>query len=341
MARRGPLTCPTVESEVLWAGAGEVVAGLGRWLAVASPTGWTASGLGTSAPPPARRLAPTSLEELDLDRLLATVDDSDGGEPLAVVGVGGGLALDTAKYVAWRTGWPLVLVPTALGSLAPFTGEVARRVRRQQVWTGRGPAPAWCSTRPCWPPLRPPSTGPGPPRSSPPCRPPGTGAWPTPGTRGCRSRRRWPTSGTGCRAELAEAAPAIAAGSVEGLRSLAGLLHSLGEACARVGHRRLVDGSEHTFVQAYEHRLGHLPSYGGLLGVGTVAMATLQQWYGVSAGGSGRPGRGRRAAHRRRRWPPTPTSSGWTRARSGACCATPFASTWVSSCPGGSSTRPT
>ena len=91
--------------------------------------------------------------------------------------------------------------------------------------------------------------------------------------------------GARARSLLGEAAADVAAASPAGLRQLAELLAAIGAACNRAGHRRLVDGSEHTFVQAYEHRLGHPVSYGGVLGVGSVAMSTLQHWYGVSAGG--------------------------------------------------------
>jgi glycerol dehydrogenase-like iron-containing ADH family enzyme len=273
---------PAVEGEVLWADAGEVVAGLGPWLAVASPSGWAASGLEASAPPPQRHLAPTSLEELDLDGLADQLEESH--EPATLVGVGGGLALDSAKYLAWRRDWPLVLVPTALGSLAPFTAEVARRVRRQQVWTGHAAARRVLDPRVL--------------AAAPPAlnragaaevvaTASATWDWRLADARdkGMPFSAAVADVGSRCRSDLAEAAPAIAAAGLEGLQVLARLLADLAEACARVGHRRLVDGSEHTFVQAYEHRLGRLPSYGGLLGLGSVAMATLQQWYGVSAGG--------------------------------------------------------
>jgi glycerol dehydrogenase-like iron-containing ADH family enzyme len=171
-----------------------------------------------------------------------------------------------------------------LSSLAAFTTEVARRVRRQVVWTGevagrtivdldllatappalnRAGAAEVVATLPA------------------------TWDWHLADARDKGLPFSAPVADVGarCRLLLSAAADAVAAADREGLELLAGLLASLGAAGARAGHRRLVDGSEHTFVQAYEHRLGRPPSYGGLLGVGSVAMATLQYWYGVSAGG--------------------------------------------------------
>jgi len=88
-----------------------------------------------------------------------------------------------------------------------------------------------------------------------------------------------------CRTHLADAAAEVRAVTPAGLRTLAELLSALGAGCAKSGHRRPIDGSEHTFVQSYEHRLGPHRTYGGMVGLGTVAMATLQDWFGLSAGG--------------------------------------------------------
>jgi glycerol-1-phosphate dehydrogenase [NAD(P)+] len=268
-----------MEGALDFADAAEILAGIGPYICVASPTGWAVSGLAGAAPPPAQVVRSDSLEELALDRLVASL-----GEAPTIVGIGGGLALDTAKYLAVHTGRALVLVPTVLSSLAPFTVDVARRVRRQQVWAGEiagrvvidldrlaqapvalnraGAAEVVATMTATW-------------------------DWRLADVRDKGLPFSPPVAELGqrSRALLGEAAGDIAAGSPAGLRALAELLAGLGAATTRAGHRRLVDGSEHTFVQAYEHRLGSPPSYGGFLGLGTVAMATLQQWYAVSAGG--------------------------------------------------------
>lgn len=54
----------------------------------------------------------------------------------SIVGVGGGQAVDAAKYFAWRTGLPLFLVPTALSVNAPWGQRSA--VRENGVVTYRG-----------------------------------------------------------------------------------------------------------------------------------------------------------------------------------------------------------
>ncbi|GIV09774.1 MAG: NAD(P)-dependent glycerol-1-phosphate dehydrogenase [Fimbriimonadales bacterium] len=54
-----------------------------------------------------------------------------------VVGLGGGTAIDTAKYLAWRKELPLILVPSALTVDAPFTDSAAVRRGGRIHYTGR------------------------------------------------------------------------------------------------------------------------------------------------------------------------------------------------------------
>jgi glycerol dehydrogenase-like iron-containing ADH family enzyme len=64
-----------------------------------------------------------SLERSDLDRLAAELP------PFAsVVGLGGGQALDVAKYVAWARGRPLFQVPTVMSVNAAWAHRAAVRV---------------------------------------------------------------------------------------------------------------------------------------------------------------------------------------------------------------------
>jgi ribosome silencing factor RsfS/YbeB/iojap len=65
-----------------------------------------------------------------LDSVVEGLAASTGPDELAsatVVGLGGGTALDTAKYVAWRTGRPLVQVPTITSVDAGFTDAIGIR----------------------------------------------------------------------------------------------------------------------------------------------------------------------------------------------------------------------
>lgn len=63
-----------------------------------------------------------SLAAADLETLVAGLPDVD-----RVVGIGGGMTLDAAKYVAWRRGIPLVLAPSIVSVDAAVTNTVAVR----------------------------------------------------------------------------------------------------------------------------------------------------------------------------------------------------------------------
>jgi len=269
-----------VEPAVEYTSITEALAGVGRYTAVVAATPWAA--LAPRLPAPTRLVVATTLEEIALDRLVADEPDGD-----TIVGIGGGTACDVAKYLALRTGKALVLVPTTTATMAPYTIEVARRVRRQVMWIGdvggrvavdldllasapaarnrSGAADIIATASATW-------------------------DWKLADARdkGLPFSTRLADIGASCRRQLAEAADAIAAGTPDGLRALVELQHGLGRACARAGHRRLVEGSEHTFAQANEHRLGSSSNHGAIVGLGTVAMCTLQEWYGVSAGGPSR-----------------------------------------------------
>jgi glycerol-1-phosphate dehydrogenase [NAD(P)+] len=63
-----------------------------------------------------------SLAAADLETLVAGLPDVD-----RVVGIGGGMTLDAAKYVAWRRGIPLVLAPSIVSVDAAVTNTIAVR----------------------------------------------------------------------------------------------------------------------------------------------------------------------------------------------------------------------
>src|SRR4051794_13022085 len=67
-----------------------------------------------------------SLEVEDLERLVRELPPTE-----TVVGLGGGMAVDVAKYLAWRRRLPLFQIPTSMSVNAPFAQRAA--VREQGV----------------------------------------------------------------------------------------------------------------------------------------------------------------------------------------------------------------
>ena len=54
----------------------------------------------------------------------------------AIVGLGGGQAIDNAKFLAWRAGLPLYQLPTIMSVDAPFTEEVGIRAAGRVRYVG-------------------------------------------------------------------------------------------------------------------------------------------------------------------------------------------------------------
>lgn len=72
----------------------------------------------------------------DMD--LSTLDSLDESLPEfdVIVGLGGGSCCDTAKYLAWKRGCRMVLVPTIVSVDAPLTNMIAVRVDKAVQYVG-------------------------------------------------------------------------------------------------------------------------------------------------------------------------------------------------------------
>jgi len=79
---------------------------------------------------------PREASEMHFEELARTVP----AETEVIYGIGGGLAADAAKYVAWRRSLPLALIPTALSVDAHFTWVSGVRRNGCVAYLDTGPA---------------------------------------------------------------------------------------------------------------------------------------------------------------------------------------------------------
>jgi glycerol dehydrogenase-like iron-containing ADH family enzyme len=194
----------------------------------------------------------------------------------AVVGLGGGSAMDTAKWVSWRLGLPLVQVPSVPSVNACFTRMVAVRdaggVRYEGdavpvevlvdfdimaaapahlVRGGIGDVLSCHTARFDW-------------------------------ALAVQAGRDQPWEPVAAEMsqryldELEELAPLLAGGHDEGVRRLMECHRDIGWRCHDLGHARFEEGSEHFFAYTFEQVTGRTIMHGELVTLGVLVMSAIQ-----------------------------------------------------------------
>ncbi len=202
--------------------------------------------------------------------------DPDLLEAATVVGVGGGTALDTAKYLSWTLSRPLLQVPTIASVDAGFTDAIGVRDggRVRYVATIRPDAVVVDIPLIRTAPARLNRAGIGDILS---CHT-GLYDWQLAAGRGDGPAWDDGLAGLGRRllTELDAAADDVGAVTESGVRFLLDAYRRIGAACAAARHSRFEEGSEHFWAYAYEHATGAHHVHGELICFAVCALAHVQ-----------------------------------------------------------------
>ena len=215
-----------------------------------------------------------SLARAELEALVARVARIPA-EVATVVGVGGGMALDAAKWIAWRRDLPLILAPSIVSVDACVTNTVAVRDGGTIVYEGFvvadriivdtdivGRAPTRLNR-----------AGVGDLLSI------HTGLfdWRLGAAAGRIAFDEDIAAAAAAVLDRTEAlAPEIAAVSEAGVGGLVSMYAEVNALCLRAGHSGPEEGSEHYLGYSLEEITGRSFVHGELIGLGTVLMAALQ-----------------------------------------------------------------
>ena len=244
---------------------------LGAYLVAANDPPW--SSIADRVPAPVTVVSAHDMEVTKLDRDVDHTAD-DGAE--VVVGFGGGTALDTAKYLAWKRGLPLVQIPTITSVDAGFTDAIGVRADGRVRYVGSivpeevvldidliRSAPAHLN-----------QAGIGDVLS---CH---TGLFDWRAAVDAGEGVAWNDAaaalGEALLAELDSVIVDISECTPDGIRWLADCYRRIGAACAALGHSRFEEGSEHFWAYAYEHATGAHHVHGELISFAVVAVAHVQ-----------------------------------------------------------------
>lgn len=207
----------------------------------------------------------------------ATVERTEAEYPPAetVVGLGGGTALDMAKYVAWRRGGEPVLIPSIASVDACVTNTIAVRDEGKVRYIGFVVPRVVLADFDLM-------------QSAPPrLNRAGIGDilsihtalwdWRAAADRGLIDYEDEVARGTAALVDgLEERAGEMQAVTEGALRWLIEAYAAENALCLQVGHARPEEGSEHFFAYNVEHRTGRGYVHGELVGLGILLMARLQ-----------------------------------------------------------------
>lgn len=248
----------------------EIVAGLGPWALATQPEPWA-----VMAPTlPGTPEIVIESGDLRLDHLDGVAASLTGVE--AIVGLGGGSAMDTAKWLHYRTGLPLYQVPSLPSVDACFTRMTALRDRGGVRYDGDsvpelvmvdfdliGAAPPKLV-----------SGGIGDVLS---CHT-GLFDWELAARVGRNAPWDEATAARGFEYldELEALAPLLDDGADEGVERLMECHRDIGWLCHEVGHARFEEGSEHFFAYTFEEVTGRTIMHGELVTLGVLVMSAIQ-----------------------------------------------------------------